>query len=895
MLDHPLLRKAGPRPSAAARTRRWRVPLLLLVLSIPFPALAFKPGIHEDICTDAVGPIVRTVDGETLQFREKAIMQIRSANSSTDISLDFFRSFKHFDSETFAAASQRLIDLKDSVISKITADPPNGRGARDDLGTALHTLQDFYAHSNWIESGHGGGTNGALGVSTLADPPRSTAFCPGNPAVLSGPGLTDVTTGYYVGLLGCGALPIAGKCYHGGPGGCDGINKDEPTRRNHDTARGLARQASKDYVERILDASGVAGNAKAIKALMRINGTLGMVIDDTGSMGGSISRVKQQVSAIVTSIGVTELQPDEYLLVRFGDPDVGPPFVTTDPGAYLARVNSLFASGGGDCPELSQTALLQAIGAAKKDSTLYLFTDASAKDAGLAGAVNSAARAKRIKITPLLSGSCSPIDPAYISNAEETGGQLFFLSPFEIDRTFDLIRPQLDGDFVTVARTKGTLPSTATQEIAVPVDASITRAVFSAAIDFKQSVVVRRPSGVPVAPGETGVTVTQLSTGTIVTVEHPEVGTWHLAATGSGQFTLAAYANSPLELFQFDFVELVHPPHQGWAPISGQPVVGSSPTALAALVGPYSSVDFRFVDQTGATLQPIGLAKGDPDAAADELVGSVALPSVPFRVAVSGLDGSGNPFERLFPPLFRAQTVRVSLDPTSATDTLPIGGTRTLRFTVENLGAPGTFSVLAVDSRRFVSRFQPSVVSLGTGERATVAVDLSIPASAVDGSEDLVTVTATSTANADVNNSANVEMLVTNLVNQPPDCGAASGVRIDLWPPDHDLVPLDVLAATGITDPDGDAVAITVDGVTQDELVSGTGSGDTSPDALTIAGLQIRAERDGNGNGRVYQVSFTASDGVGGSCSGMLAVTVPHSQNGVAAVDDGQLYDSTQP
>jgi len=879
--------------SPAGRIRRCWIPVLVALL-VPLSAWAFKPGIHEDICSDRVGPISRTIDGETLQFREKAIMQIRSANSDTDLSLDFFRSFKHFDSETFAAASQRLIDLKNSVISKITANPPNGRSAREDLGTALHTLQDFYAHSNWIESGHGG-TNGALGVSVLANPPLSTAYCPGNPAVLSGPGLTDVTTGYYVGLLGCGPLP-AGKCYHGGPGGCDGINKDDPSRGvNHTTARNLARQASKDYVEAILDAPGVAGNAKATKALMRINGTLGMVIDDTGSMGGSISRVKQQVAAIVTSIGVTDLQPDEYLLERFGDPDVGPPFITPDPGAYLARVNSLFAHGGGDCPELSQTALLEAVGASKKDSTLYLFTDASAKDAGLAGAVDAAARAKRIKITALLSGSCSPIDPAYVHNTEETGGQLFFLSPFEIDKTFDLIRPQLEGDFVTISRTKGTLPSPDTKELDVPVDSTIRRAVFSAAIDFKQSMEVRRPSGAPVVAGEPGVTITQLSTGTIVTVEHPEVGTWQLAATGSGDFTLAAYANSPLELFRFDFVELIHPPHEGYAAISGQPVLGGSPKALAALVGPYASADFRLVDQSGATLQAIGLAKGDPAAASDEFVGTVALPAVPFRVAVSGLDGSGNAFERLFPTLFTAQTVRVTLDPASATDTLPIGGTRTLRFIVENLGAPGSFSVLAADNQHFAGGANPSVVTLGTGERATVAVTLTVPAGAVDGSEDLLTVTATSLANADVNNSASVELLVTTVTNQPPDCSAASGVHVDLWPPNHDLVPIDVLAATGITDPDGDAVTITIDRVTQDEPVTGTGSGDTSPDAIIIGGLSIRAERAGDGNGRVYQVSFTASDGVGGSCTGQLAVTVPHSQNGQAAIDDGQLYDSTQP
>jgi hypothetical protein len=39
----------------------------------------------------------------------------------------------------------------------------------------------------------------------------------------------------------------------------------------------------------------------------------------------------------------------------------------------------------------------------------------------------------------------------------------------------------------------------------------------------------------------------------------------------------------------------------------------------------------------------------------------------------------------------------------------------------------------------------------------------------------------------------------------------------------------------------------------------------------------LRAERSGKGNGRVYQVDFTADDGQGGSCTGSVNVGVPHS------------------
>lgn len=130
--------------------------------------------------------------------------------------------------------------------------------------------------------------------------------------------------------------------------------------------------------------------------------------------------------------------------------------------------------------------------------------------------------------------------------------------------------------------------------------------------------------------------------------------------------------------------------------------------------------------------------------------------------------------------------------------------------------------------------------------------------------------------------------------NDPPLCGLARAVPESLWPPNHKLIPVKI---AGVTDPNNDAVQITIIGVTQDEPVNGLGDGDTSPDAV-IQGdkVLLRAERSGTSNGRVYEVHFTADDGQGGTCSGSVKVGVPHSMKpGMSAVDDGQLYDSTQP
>jgi hypothetical protein len=59
---------------------------------------------------------------------------------------------------------------------------------------------------------------------------------------------------------------------------------------------------------------------------------------------------------------------------------------------------------------------------------------------------------------------------------------------------------------------------------------------------------------------------------------------------------------------------------------------------------------------------------------------------------------------------------------------------------------------------------------------------------------------------------------------------------------------------------------------------------------------EVRVERSGDLNGRVYAVSFTADDGLpNGASTGTVYVQIPHDQSPPPcdAVDDGQNYDAT--
>jgi len=127
----------------------------------------------------------------------------------------------------------------------------------------------------------------------------------------------------------------------------------------------------------------------------------------------------------------------------------------------------------------------------------------------------------------------------------------------------------------------------------------------------------------------------------------------------------------------------------------------------------------------------------------------------------------------------------------------------------------------------------------------------------------------------------------------PPICELAHPSNAALWPPRHKLMPISIL---GISDPQQGAIQITILQVTQDEPVNGLGDGDTGPDAMIQGStVLLRAERSGKGNGRVYRITFRARNDLGATCTGSVQVYVPHSQpSTIAAVDDGQIFDSTE-
>ena len=139
------------------------------------------------------------------------------------------------------------------------------------------------------------------------------------------------------------------------------------------------------------------------------------------------------------------------------------------------------------------------------------------------------------------------------------------------------------------------------------------------------------------------------------------------------------------------------------------------------------------------------------------------------------------------------------------------------------------------------------------------------------------------------------------------DCPPPTGISCDnasltngvIWPPNHKMVEEDIMDVSS----GAGAVTIQITSIYQSEPVNALGSGNTAPDGIianstdsTIPSIAyVRAERAGPGTGRIYIISYTATDTGGNQCSGSLTVNVPHDQGqGYTPIPTGSWYDSTK-
>lgn len=122
-----------------------------------------------------------------------------------------------------------------------------------------------------------------------------------------------------------------------------------------------------------------------------------------------------------------------------------------------------------------------------------------------------------------------------------------------------------------------------------------------------------------------------------------------------------------------------------------------------------------------------------------------------------------------------------------------------------------------------------------------------------------------------------VEVLVLDAT--PPELQSATASPNQLWPPNHKMVPVDVSIAA--SDACGGPVTCAIASVSSNEPVDGTGDGDTAPDWEIVDAdtVLLRAERSGNGSGRIYSIVSACSDQDGNESTAVVQVLVPHNRS----------------
>ncbi len=308
------------------------------------------------------------------------------------------------------------------------------------------------------------------------------------------------------------------------------------------------------------------------------------------------------------------------------------------------------------------------------------------------------------------------------------------------------------------------------QKFDIPVDSVTERITFTFSVDTKSSrLVLVGPNGQAVGDGSVRTEDTELNCGRLITVEKPQAGNWRAEVSGSGTFWLQAQAQSDIYFISTDFVKLGgRPGHEGLFKIQGQPLVGEPATLQTSLsAADAETTEFSAVSERGELLQKLRMKASNADREFLEFTGDVVLPTVPFRISVSGRDAKGMRYQRFEGRLFHAESVEVT--PKLNFDELAPGATREAVFDIRNLGPARSFKVTVTDARRFVTEVEPQELAIGAHQKVALKVTLTVPSGIAKVGEDDLVVLVSSTSGPAATNAAVVRLMVTDKTQgQPP-------------------------------------------------------------------------------------------------------------------------------
>ncbi|XP_036724172.1 LOW QUALITY PROTEIN: von Willebrand factor A domain-containing protein 7 [Balaenoptera musculus] len=683
----------------------------------------------------------------------------------------------HFDAERLGQGRTRLVGaLGETVVAARALDHTL---ARQRLGAALHALQDFYSHSNWVELGKQQPhphllwpRQGLRNLAQVGDPTCSDCeelSCPGNLL-----GFTLLTSGYF----GTHPSKPPGKCSHGGhfdqsssqpPRG--GINKDStspgfsPHHMLHLQAAKLALLASIQAFSLLRSRLGDRGFSRLLDITPA--SSLSFVLDTTGSMGEEINAAKIQARHIVEQRRGGPMEPTHYVLVPFHDPGFGPVFTTSDPDSFWQQLNEIHALGGGDEPEMCLSALELALLHTPPLSDIFVFTDASPKDAFLTNRVESLTQERRCRVTFLVTEDPSRVQgrprrevlsplrfEPYEAVALASGGEVIFTKDQYIrdvaaivgDSIADLVTLPLEPPVVVPERPLVFSVDGLLQRVTVRIHGEVS------------SFWIRNPAGVSQGQeegeGPLGHT-RRFGQFWMVSMNDPlQTGTWEIQVTAKGTSRVRVQAQTSLDfLFHFG-IPREDGPHPGLYPLT-QPVAGLQTQLLVEVTGlgsrgnpgdplpHFSHVVLRGVPH-GAELGRVPLEPMGPrerGLLAASLPPTLLSTAGPFSLELIGQDGVGQGLHRAAPQ--PCAVVPVLLELSGPPGFLAPGTKAALSLRIASFSGPQDLDLRTYVNRSFALTSNLSRVRLEQNESAWGCLWLKVPDTAASDSVVMVTVTAT--------------------------------------------------------------------------------------------------------------------------------------------------------
>lgn len=250
----------------------------------------FGTPVHEEITITALTsrPFI-TEGGAILYFEDSVASLIAEENAAMDLNQD--PEF-HFDGDELTAASKVLLKRRNYILQKVSFRAPSDSEIfriREQIGRSLHTIQDYFSHSNAIMVSNsatvpveyhfplGGKTVTTRNVrdikfgadvilSSFTSSLKKTDTCIRNGFIPARPKNDIITTAYFTYTVVEFSLLSAflhtnsegsEKCHHGDPINIDnkgfGLNKDTNFRIGHQKAKEAAILATREYVQRLID------------------------------------------------------------------------------------------------------------------------------------------------------------------------------------------------------------------------------------------------------------------------------------------------------------------------------------------------------------------------------------------------------------------------------------------------------------------------------------------------------------------------------------------------------------------------------------------------------------------------------------------------------------------